>query len=82
MQFEDILKPTFNRVDILEVEILDDKNEPRLFGEKVVKVSETDLWKCIIRLYTYFQFREKLVNQKDRDPETLNVKYPLDDNVS
>lgn len=38
-QFEDILKPTFNRVDILEVEILDDQNEPRLFGEEVVRVS-------------------------------------------
>lgn len=37
-QFEDILKPTFNRVDILEVEILDDENEPRLFGKSAVEV--------------------------------------------
>lgn len=37
-QFEDIPKPTFNRVDFLEVEILDDTNEPRIFGKSIVKV--------------------------------------------
>ncbi|CAG9864364.1 unnamed protein product [Phyllotreta striolata] len=36
-EFQTILKPTFNRVDILEVEILNDDREPRLFGDSVVK---------------------------------------------
>ncbi|XP_045479597.1 voltage-dependent calcium channel subunit alpha-2/delta-3-like [Harmonia axyridis] len=35
-----ILKPTFNRVDLLEVEILDDQNEPRLFAKSVVQMRE------------------------------------------
>ncbi|KAJ8937035.1 hypothetical protein NQ318_010787 [Aromia moschata] len=39
-QFKKILKPTFNRVDIVEVEILDDDNDPRLFGEAIVKLRE------------------------------------------
>ncbi|XP_057672266.1 voltage-dependent calcium channel subunit alpha-2/delta-3-like [Diorhabda carinulata] len=39
-EFQYILKPTFNRVDILEVEILNDDQEPRLFGEEVVKFRE------------------------------------------
>ncbi|XP_076250895.1 voltage-dependent calcium channel subunit alpha-2/delta-3-like [Rhynchophorus ferrugineus] len=39
-EFEYILKPTFNRVDILETEILDDENEPRIFGEAIVKLRE------------------------------------------
>ncbi|XP_028129613.2 voltage-dependent calcium channel subunit alpha-2/delta-3-like [Diabrotica virgifera virgifera] len=36
-EFQYILKPTFNRVDILEVEILNDDKEPRMFGDSVVK---------------------------------------------
>ncbi|KAH1028622.1 hypothetical protein HUJ05_001960 [Dendroctonus ponderosae] len=39
-KFENILKPTFNRVDILETEILDDNNEPRIFGAEIVKLRE------------------------------------------
>ncbi|CAH1988428.1 unnamed protein product [Acanthoscelides obtectus] len=39
-EFENILKPTFNRVDILEVEVLDDDKEPRLFGDAVIKLRE------------------------------------------
>ncbi|CAG9766981.1 unnamed protein product [Ceutorhynchus assimilis] len=39
-EFEYILKPTFNRVDILETEILDDNNEPRIFGDDIVKLRE------------------------------------------
>jgi hypothetical protein len=42
-QFENIPKPTFNRVDLLEVEILDDTSEPRRFNESIVKVC-TDLF--------------------------------------
>lgn len=40
-----ILKPTFNRVDLLELEILDDLNEPRLFDESVVKLREKVVYK-------------------------------------
>ncbi|XP_050298952.1 voltage-dependent calcium channel subunit alpha-2/delta-3-like isoform X2 [Anthonomus grandis grandis] len=36
-EFEYILKPTFNRVDILETEILDDNNEPRIFGDDILR---------------------------------------------
>jgi hypothetical protein len=39
-QFENIPKPTFNRVDLLEVEILDDTSEPRRFNESIVKLRE------------------------------------------
>nr|XP_023014189.1 voltage-dependent calcium channel subunit alpha-2/delta-3-like [Leptinotarsa decemlineata] len=39
-EFQNILKPTFNRVDILEVEILNDQNEPRIFGDSIVKFRE------------------------------------------
>ncbi|XP_060531508.1 voltage-dependent calcium channel subunit alpha-2/delta-3-like [Cylas formicarius] len=39
-EFEGILKPTFNRADFLETEILDDEREPRLFGEEIVKLRE------------------------------------------
>ncbi|CAH1173790.1 unnamed protein product [Phaedon cochleariae] len=61
-EFQNILKPTFNRVDICEVEILNDENEPRVFNELIVK------------------FRDRLVNQNQSIPVTLNVKYPLNDN--
>ncbi|KAK9873044.1 hypothetical protein WA026_020780 [Henosepilachna vigintioctopunctata] len=40
-----ILKPTFNRVDLLEVEILDDGNEPRLFAKSVVELREKVVYK-------------------------------------
>lgn len=39
-QFKNIPKPTFNRVDLLEVEILDDTSKPRQFGESIVKVTK------------------------------------------
>ncbi|KAJ8913962.1 hypothetical protein NQ315_015200 [Exocentrus adspersus] len=39
-QFKKILKPTFNRVDFVEVEILDDDRDPRLFGDTIVKLRE------------------------------------------
>lgn len=38
-EFQNILKPTFNRVDMTEVEILDDIDpKPRLFNKSVVAV--------------------------------------------
>ncbi|RZB66645.1 voltage-dependent calcium channel subunit alpha-2/delta-3-like, partial [Asbolus verrucosus] len=39
-EFENITKPTFNRVDLLEVEILEDSSEPRLFGKPIVQFRE------------------------------------------
>ncbi|XP_044255106.1 voltage-dependent calcium channel subunit alpha-2/delta-3-like [Tribolium madens] len=39
-EFENIPKPTFNRVDLLEVEILDDTNEPRIFDKSIVKLRD------------------------------------------
>ncbi|KAL3266744.1 hypothetical protein HHI36_010905 [Cryptolaemus montrouzieri] len=40
-----ILKPTFNRVDLLELEILDDDNEPRLFDKSVIELREKVVYK-------------------------------------
>lgn len=40
-QFQDILKPAYNIVDMLEVELLDDDSEPRAFSEQLLQV-----WFC------------------------------------
>ncbi|XP_066154542.1 voltage-dependent calcium channel subunit alpha-2/delta-3-like isoform X2 [Euwallacea fornicatus] len=69
-EFEYILKPTFNRVDILETEILDDENEPRIFGADIVRRrSSTSEW---------LQLREKMLKRQGKKA-TLNIKYTLDD---
>ncbi|KAK5638589.1 hypothetical protein RI129_012884 [Pyrocoelia pectoralis] len=36
--FQGILKPAYNRVDILEVEIMDDDSEPRDFNESIIEL--------------------------------------------
>lgn len=37
-QFQGILKPAYNTIDMLEVELLDDDSEPRAFSEELLKV--------------------------------------------
>ncbi|KAL1506863.1 hypothetical protein ABEB36_006146 [Hypothenemus hampei] len=63
-EFENILKPTFNRVDFLETEILDDSNDPRKFGEEIVKLRDKML---------------KPKNYYGKKQVKLNMKYTLDD---
>lgn len=36
LQFQGILKPAYNRVDMLEVEVMDDDTEPRDFNDSIV----------------------------------------------
>lgn len=38
VQFQDILKPAYNIIDMLEVELLDDDSEPRAFSEQLLQV--------------------------------------------
>lgn len=38
IQFQGILKPSYNSVDMIEVELLDDDSEPREFSEKLLMV--------------------------------------------
>lgn len=37
-QFQGILKPAYNTIDMLEVELLDDGSEPRAFSLELLKV--------------------------------------------
>lgn len=47
---EDILKPAYNIVDMLEVELLDDDSEPRAFSEQLKQVKRN-------RCFTAFDFQ-------------------------
>lgn len=38
-QFQGILKPAYNRVDMVEIELPDDANEPREFNKSLLEVS-------------------------------------------
>lgn len=38
--FEGILKPAYNRVDMIEVEIMDDDSDPRNFNEEILKLRD------------------------------------------
>lgn len=38
-QFQGILKPAYNTIDMLEVELLDDDSEPRAWSDQLLKVS-------------------------------------------
>lgn len=35
LQFQGILKPAYNRVDVTEIEIMDDDSDPREFSEEI-----------------------------------------------
>lgn len=35
-KYQGILKPAYNRVDMMEVEVMDDENEPRNFSQEVI----------------------------------------------
>lgn len=37
--FQDILKPSYNAVDMVEVELMDDDQDPREFNDKLLDVS-------------------------------------------
>lgn len=37
-QFQGILKPAYNAIDMLELELLDDDSEPREFSKELLKV--------------------------------------------
>lgn len=41
IQFQGILKPSYNSVDMIEVELLDDDSEPREFSEKLLMVTNS-----------------------------------------
>lgn len=43
-QFQGILKPAYNIIDMLEVELLDDDSEPRTFSPELLRVSSTHHW--------------------------------------
>lgn len=38
-QFQGILKPAYNTIDMLEVELLDDARDPRDFSDTLLKVT-------------------------------------------
>lgn len=38
LKFQGILKPAYNRVDMMEVEILDDDSDPRDFSDSIKKL--------------------------------------------
>lgn len=39
IQFQDILKPAYNSIDLAEVELLDDNSEPRQFDQGLLEVN-------------------------------------------
>lgn len=38
IQYQEILKPAYNDIDLTEVELLDDDSEPRQFNQALTKV--------------------------------------------
>lgn len=66
-QFQNILKPTYNRVDMTEVEILDDGAEARDFNPAIVEVSIKILIAANLAIGNVLQLREKMVTQMQGD---------------
>jgi hypothetical protein len=42
-----ILKPAYNNIDMVEVELMDDRSEPREFGKQLLDVSGKEFLKIM-----------------------------------
>lgn len=87
LQFQGILKPAYNSVDMAEIELMDHDRGPREFDEGIIMVRS--LWWFILmeKLMLVFltaifsQLRNDVVNQANGSV-TLHTKYHYDDMVS
>ncbi|CAH0560861.1 unnamed protein product [Brassicogethes aeneus] len=85
-EFKNILKPTFNRVDFLEVEILDDSSQPRLFNETIVhlreKVVRSQQWDQVLSVkFTINEMKRVVLSEREYfltklGPFTLGIALP------
>ncbi|KAK4887644.1 hypothetical protein RN001_003915 [Aquatica leii] len=55
-EFKNIIKPTFNRVDLAEVELIDDTNEPRDFNKSLLEMRD----KVIRQMTGHDSFKVKI----------------------
>ncbi|KAF2904367.1 hypothetical protein ILUMI_01825 [Ignelater luminosus] len=69
-EFEGIIKPTFNRVDMTEVEIVDDNNEPRDFNKALLEMRD----KIVKQETGYASFKVK-THMDDMRRVILNTRH-------
>lgn len=83
-QFKGILKPSYNSVDMAEVELLDQDDEPRRFNDVMLKVKlfciEKKFWIVNITNFVPFQLRDEIMFQKNGSV-MLHTKYHYDNMV-
>lgn len=93
-QFQDILKPAYNTVDMIEVELTDDDQGPREFNNQLLNVSVIALrffemhylfsiknqTNNTILVVLLVQMRESIINQST-GAKWIRVKYHFDEMV-
>lgn len=81
-----ILKPAYNAIDMVEVELLDDGSEPRQFADDLLMVNihththnRIDINSCDLCIYVR-QVRQQIINQQNGSSYML-VKFHMDHKV-
>lgn len=79
-----ILKPAYNAIDMVELELLDDNSEPRQFSKDLLSVKPLDMIdngdQELTLVFICLQVRQQIINQQNGSSYMM-VKFHLDHKV-